>query len=207
MTENGATVTAQWTPVKVTVTFHPGTYYMLPDNYDFEANTVVMVYDYGTEVELPASVNYENAGKVVTGWIFGTQQGNYPTISHMPLILVEGYYYYDSPSFHAPMVDEDGYYMYDDEGNMLYSDEYSVTISPFWSSDHSADVVVYNGNGGNGSMENMYVESYGFRALAECEFTYAGYRFTGWNTEADGSGTHYADGDDFYGVGHWEDSF
>lgn len=193
------TVTAQWTPVKVTVTFYPGTYWFFPDGYDFEANQVVKTYDYGSMVELPEEAGFVIDGYVMTGWIFGQTQGNYPHVDHFPLVLVEGYYYEYMPTFRVQATDEDGNLMYDDEYNPIYTDELAVTVSPFWSNAASADVVSFNGNGGSGSMADMYVESYGFRALPDCGFVYEGYTFVGWNTEPDGSGTSYTANQDFYG--------
>ena len=193
------TVTAQWTPVKVSVTFYPGTYYMFPDGYDFEANKVVKTYDYGTLIELPADVSFINETYVIAGWIFGASQGNYPTLDHFPLILLEGYYLEDMPVLRTQAQDENGDPAYDENGDPIYTDEYAITVSPYWTNKNYADVVTFNGNGGGGSMEDMYIDSYAFRALPNCDFVYDGYRFVGWNTEADGSGIAYSVAEDFYG--------
>ena len=57
--------------------------------------------------------------------------------------------------------------------------------------------VQYHANGGRGAME---IETYAQDetvAVKENGFSRSGYRFTGWNTEADGSGTGYQPGDTF----------
>jgi hypothetical protein len=54
--------------------------------------------------------------------------------------------------------------------------------------------VVYDANGGNGTMGGTtltYIQEY---ALAENGFEKSGFNFKGWNTMADGSGTSYAGG-------------
>ncbi|MCR5158755.1 MAG: InlB B-repeat-containing protein, partial [Prevotella sp.] len=52
--------------------------------------------------------------------------------------------------------------------------------------------VTFDSNGGSGSMEQQSIENSG--ALTACTMTRDGYVFAGWNTEADGTGTFYADG-------------
>ncbi|MBQ9598879.1 MAG: S-layer homology domain-containing protein, partial [Clostridia bacterium] len=54
--------------------------------------------------------------------------------------------------------------------------------------------VTFNANGGSGEMDNQKFETGSTAALADNKFTNNGYRFTGWNTEADGSGTSYTNG-------------
>jgi len=52
--------------------------------------------------------------------------------------------------------------------------------------------VVYNANGGTGSMANTS-HTYGEgSSLRTNSFTHSGYTFTGWNTKEDGTGTTYA---------------
>ena len=63
----------------------------------------------------------------------------------------------------------------------------------------SSTTVTFNGNGATGgSMNPQVINTSGSGnpsgALNLNAFTRAGYRFTGWNTAADGSGTSYADG-------------
>ena len=52
--------------------------------------------------------------------------------------------------------------------------------------------VTFDSNGGTGSMEQQSIENSG--TLTTNTMTRDGYVFAGWNTEADGSGTYYADG-------------
>lgn len=54
--------------------------------------------------------------------------------------------------------------------------------------------VVFNSNGGSGTMSNQ-THTYGSSlALTSNSFTRTGYTFAGWNTKADGSGTNYTNG-------------
>ena len=49
----------------------------------------------------------------------------------------------------------------------------------------------FDNNGGSGSMPKQTIENSG--ELSACTLTRSGYCFAGWNTQADGSGTSYAD--------------
>ena len=51
--------------------------------------------------------------------------------------------------------------------------------------------IKFDGNGGIGSMSDINATYDKSNALARNGFTNLGYRFTGWNTKADGSGTAY----------------
>ena len=51
--------------------------------------------------------------------------------------------------------------------------------------------VVFNSNGGSGTMANQEFTFDVEQALTENSFTREGYTFNGWNTESDGSGTNY----------------
>ena len=53
--------------------------------------------------------------------------------------------------------------------------------------------VVFNSNGGSGTMTNQEFTFDAAQALTENNFTREGYTFNGWNTESDGSGTSYTD--------------
>ncbi|MBO7665522.1 MAG: InlB B-repeat-containing protein [Aeriscardovia sp.] len=52
----------------------------------------------------------------------------------------------------------------------------------------------YDANGGNGTMGDIVVIAGSSVSLEQNGFTRPGYTFTGWNTEADGSGTSYQPG-------------
>ena len=53
--------------------------------------------------------------------------------------------------------------------------------------------VHFDGNGGDGSMDDQTFTSGVEQALTANAFTFAGHSFNGWNTAADGSGTAYTD--------------
>ena len=54
--------------------------------------------------------------------------------------------------------------------------------------------VTFDSNGGSGSMAVQEMKGKTATALSANAFTKEGYMFLEWNTEADGSGTAYADG-------------
>ncbi len=58
----------------------------------------------------------------------------------------------------------------------------------------STNTITFNANEGSGEMEAQTVNSGEDATLTANAFTCEHYSFTGWNTEADGSGTAYADG-------------
>ena len=53
--------------------------------------------------------------------------------------------------------------------------------------------ITFNANGGTGTMTVQKLESGESQALTPNAFTRTGYDFVGWNTQADGKGTAYAD--------------
>ena len=53
--------------------------------------------------------------------------------------------------------------------------------------------VTFNANGGTGTMAAQSIPANTVTALTENGFTFSGHDFTGWNTQADGQGTPYAD--------------
>ena len=57
-------------------------------------------------------------------------------------------------------------------------------------------IVVFNSNGGTGTMLDQELIYGTPEALSLNIFTRGGHVFTGWNTESDGSGTHYEDGEE-----------
>lgn len=73
-----------------------------------------------------------------------------------------------------------------------YTGNANLTLYAQWAS--STYTVTYNANGGSGTTEAQ-TKTYGVAlTLQQNGFTRTGYRFTGWNTAADGSGTAYAAG-------------
>jgi len=54
--------------------------------------------------------------------------------------------------------------------------------------------VIFNSNGGTGTMADQTFTEDEAQALTRNTFTYEGYTFTGWNTVQGGSGTSYTDG-------------
>ena len=64
-----------------------------------------------------------------------------------------------------------------------------------WTANRYAVSFVGNGKTG-GTMYNELFTYDEAKALTACAYTRTGYHFTGWNTQADGSGTAYADGEE-----------
>ncbi|RKS85704.1 LPXTG-motif cell wall-anchored protein/uncharacterized repeat protein (TIGR02543 family), partial [Microbacterium sp. AG790] len=71
----------------------------------------------------------------------------------------------------------------------VYSFSSSVTLFAQWA--QVVYTVAFDGNGGVGTMDDQVAA--GPAELRGNSFTRDGYRFAGWNTAADGSGTSYAD--------------
>ena len=72
------------------------------------------------------------------------------------------------------------------EEDITYTAQYSATERVFYT-------ITFNNNGGEGSMEPQRFEVGVDTALNTNAFTRENYKFTGWNTAADGSGATYAD--------------
>lgn len=72
------------------------------------------------------------------------------------------------------------------EEDATYTAQYSETARVFYT-------ITFNANGGEGGMEPQRFEVGVDTALNTNTFTREGYKFIGWNTAADGSGTAYAD--------------
>lgn len=68
-----------------------------------------------------------------------------------------------------------------------------TTLFAQWTAGNNT--VIFNANGGSGTMTNQTIVSDSATALTSNTFTRTGYTFGGWNTNADGtSGTSYTDG-------------
>ncbi|MDY5334295.1 MAG: InlB B-repeat-containing protein [Vescimonas sp.] len=72
------------------------------------------------------------------------------------------------------------------EEDATYTAQYSATARVFYT-------ITFNANGGTGNMEPQRFEVGVDTALNTNAFTRENYKFTGWNTAADGSGATYAD--------------
>ena len=72
------------------------------------------------------------------------------------------------------------------EEDVTYTAQYSATARVFYT-------ITFNANGGEGSMEPQHFEVGVDTALNTNAFTRENYKFTGWNTAADGSRATYAD--------------
>ena len=72
------------------------------------------------------------------------------------------------------------------EEDATYTAQYSATARVFYT-------ITFNANGGEGSMEPQRFEVGVDTALKPNPFTRTDYKFTGWNTVADGSGATYTD--------------
>ena len=72
------------------------------------------------------------------------------------------------------------------EEDITYTAQYTETARVFYT-------ITFNANGGEGSMEPQRFEVGVDTALNTNAFTRENYKFTGWNTEADGSGATYVD--------------
>ncbi len=64
----------------------------------------------------------------------------------------------------------------------------------------STHTVSYDANGGSGTMNSAEVDDDDDYTVAANGFTFSGYNFAGWNTQADGSSTAYSDGATIVGV-------
>lgn len=76
------------------------------------------------------------------------------------------------------------------EGSIRSIRVYAEALTPSEVADTSTATVTFSANGGTGSMSAQ--SSTTSAALTSNAFSRARYAFTGWNTAADGTGTHYA---------------
>ena len=75
--------------------------------------------------------------------------------------------------------------------NLTATNGATVTLYAQWTANKYT--VTYNANGGTGTMANQELTYDKAAALNANTFKRTGYRFNGWNTKADGTGTSYAD--------------
>ena len=77
-------------------------------------------------------------------------------------------------------------------GNANLTDNKTITLYVNWKP--NTYTVVFNANGGSGTMADESFTYDTSKALTTNEFTRPGYEFVEWNTQSDGSGTSYSDG-------------
>ncbi|MBR0133910.1 InlB B-repeat-containing protein [Candidatus Saccharibacteria bacterium] len=89
-----------------------------------------------------------------------------------------------------------------DGSGVDYAEGVDYTLTPNtlelfaqWSA--NASKIIYNANGGTGTVNDTEGSVDQTVQIAENAFTRDGYTFTGWNTKADGTGDSYAANDDF----------
>jgi len=99
---------------------------------------------------------------------------------------------YDGHSFVGWNTDADGSGdFYEDEEEVVLTS--NLTLCAQWEEDVVYYTVTFNANGGDGEMGDQEIETGVEAELNANEFTYEGYTFVEWNTEADGSGISYED--------------
>lgn len=82
---------------------------------------------------------------------------------------------------------------YSDEqnvSNLTTTANGTVTLYALWAPNEY--YIIFNSNGGTGTMQNQAILYDELERLTENRFTKLGYTFTGWNTQADGQGDNYA---------------
>ncbi len=83
----------------------------------------------------------------------------------------------------------------DDQKDDQKSDDNKKTDEEITPTVSTKYTVKYNANGGEGKQDDVTAEKGKEVKVLSNVFKRQGYTFTGWNTEADGSGTAYAEGD------------
>lgn len=70
-----------------------------------------------------------------------------------------------------------------------------VDLYAQWTNDNTKYTLIYDANGGEGTMDQEICTFGKLHTLKVNKFTYKGHQFLKWNTEPDGSGTSYGDGE------------
>lgn len=90
----------------------------------------------------------------------------------------------------------DGWFDADQGGNQVTAisedNQQDVTLYAHWTA--NGYTVVFDPNGGEGSLKDLTAKYEDSLTLPKTGVSRTGYRFTGWNTEPDGSGLDYAPG-------------
>lgn len=77
----------------------------------------------------------------------------------------------------------------------------SITLYAQWVSNITPTYVVkYDANGGEGELPDQTINRNEATALSTNTFTYERYKFVGWNTKSDGTGTSYTDKQEFTNI-------
>lgn len=82
---------------------------------------------------------------------------------------------------------------YEDRGTVTFNKD--VTLYAKWKQKTHTITFIQNDKRVGGTMEAQVVPEGIDTPLAKCAYTKKGYRFVGWNTESNGKGTAYKDGD------------
>lgn len=162
------TLTAQWTPIELTVTFYSGSEF----NSDITGDTFEMTCTYGQSITIPEH-GFVYDGRTITGWGFGNGDGgvgNYPVIFESTIELVYGYY-------------------------EQFSGGSTINLSPYWATNGNLLTVQFNGNEASGSMEEYVMDGSNGAYLIRNKFTREGYTFAGWKTEQTATEANYTDGE------------
>ena len=163
MPASDLTLTAQWTPVPVTITLNPGTNYSSYDGEQVSGEPIVVPANYGETVDL-AAYGYTHDGYFMVGWNYNSTMVSGAEITG-DLVLVDGYYNYNS-----------GYSVSDG----------ALDLYAFWIDEDSMCTITFDPNctDYSGTMSDQIV-SYGdglWVSLYKNQFTREGYRFIGWST-------------------------
>lgn len=185
-------------PVEVWSDCHCDMYVLNPGKVN-EGLSVRCVYKiYQAQVSTPAATNVKAYqanlnGNVVfagydknftKGFVYGTDMNDLSSDTFQLHQNAEGNY-----SFKIENLEPNTTYYYKayvvNEFDTAYGAMGSFTTLPI------VDTIALLPNGGQGTMDTMFVTR-GDTALNDNAYTHGGnWEFTGWNTEADGSGTHY----------------
>lgn len=176
-------LTAQWKPMEVKVTF-------FADYGTTIGEPLTKTYSYGDVIPLsnnPSDYGFVKDGSFISGWNYAFAASDGAVITG-ELVLIDAYYSYYGDSY---SVSGGGW-----DGNEIEPAE--VHIYAFWSNETSRSTITFNGNGAtNVAQYKQDVDGGGdyYTMLLKNKYTREGYRFTGWSTEADGSGDWYNDCD------------
>ena len=178
-TNNGTvTLYAQWTPNKYKVT--------LNNQGADSAGTTAYWYEYNTTRTVNGVTAYYYSDANCTTPL---QNGYVINIPQKANHTFKGYYTGTNGSG-TQYVNASGTCV----NNLYKAVANDITLYAYWTQNEAAKTITFNANGGSGSMSsitNIYQAT--TTTLTANAFTRSGYRFIGWNTKADGSGTGYAD--------------